>query len=1356
MGEIYTSIHTHSQDLFDSANDPNAFCDRMVSMHAKGFVLTQHGTMAGTVPMRKAAEAHGLKFVPGIEIYLERSGIRTHLILIAKDDTGYRALCRLVTEAQDKKGYAVTTLEQLKNAFGPDSKAHGHIFATSACVQGPCGVLLRQNEFVDKKIASLRAKSEKKYPAPPDPEVLNSLELQAAQCDAQIKEMIALRNGYKKTAETKFGQREKTIEKLRKKGDPSVDERIRQLAEDREKATKAAEMLDEVKGLIKTKRAEQTKIGRQIRDIQKIRTQYGILQDKIRTMERTKKSPETMYAEAKTEAGILNGIFGKDRFFIEIQYHGIPNEGIVYPQMVRIAHETGIRLVASNDIHIIDNSKTEILKRCVLRSMRFGKKFERPDPGDRELYIKSDKELTEWLECIIPEEDVVKAMHNTRVLFDSCDVKFNTEPHPPVFDREHADEILDERIEKGIRWRFPHGFPNPGYAKRLETEKHVIKSMGYSNYHLVVQDYLEYGRILSAVPVEELPKAPLDIEKARAWVRRNGWKTGIAVGVGRGSAVGSLVCYLLGITSLDPIKYGLFFERFLNPERVSMPDIDSDFAKNVRPYVIRYVEAKYGRDAVCGILTVNVLGPKGSIRAAAKYYGLWKCDDGSKYLPVGDALAKMVPETPGISFDTKISDNETLYQNLQNKITSGQEDPAVAIRIVTWAKAIEGSYTSYGAHAGGVVISDGTPIKDAMPLRWNDMLNEYTTQCDMVSTEEQGFLKMDFLGLKTLDIITECLRAIEDRYGKIIDPLSIPLDDDAVYSEIYSQAKTNAVFQCESSGMKEMIKSFGPTRFEDLIILVSMYRPGPMQYLDDVINVKHGRKELTYLAPQLAPILKDTYGAIVYQEQVMEIFQKLAGYTLGGADQVRRFMSKKKHDKLAHEREAFVHGDPDRNIPGCIANGIPKATADILFDQMTKFSAYAFNKSHAAAYAATSYWTAWLKYHYPSEFLMAALNWAENVDEYIGLINEARSFGIRILPPDVNTAEAGFSLDESGDIVFGLSSIKNVGAGGKTIVKDRQANGKYADFKDFISRVHINRKEVENMIRGGCFDAFSPNRQALCMIAENAAKAWKNMAGEQAALEELENRFEDLQSELNEAEEDPEGADIQALRKEAASCSEALEKQDLKTEDAKAAFRDACIIPSGIREDPIERMNRERICLGAYVTANPLDAYPEPEELGATPIGSLQQSGYASIMGIALSLKQTLTKKDARPMLFCDLEDRTGSVRTVVFPNTFEKYGQMIADGGVYVMKGKYTTEDGKLEFMPDTVIRPGVKKKPYLMVVESFALWHRDVREFTKRYAERQGHKLSVFDKSTGEIRELVFTVSSEVEDLDSVREFV
>nr|WP_297765635.1 DNA polymerase III subunit alpha [uncultured Butyrivibrio sp.] len=789
-------------------------------------------------------------------------------------------------------------------------------------------------------------------------------------------------------------------------------------------------------------------------------------------------------------------------------------------------------------------------------------------------------------------------------------------------------------------------------------------------------------------------------------------------------------------------------------------DIDSDLSNESRGKVIEYVQNRYGKDAVCGIMTTNAIAPKGALRTASKFYGI-RTYGRSLLNEVGKTIIKMIPEDVGVSFKTtvneqgKVSDEGvSLYEYLLKKNPSKD-----AQSILKWAKAIEGSFTSYGAHAAGIVISDNNDISDYIPLRYNATLGMFTTQCDMVQVEENGLLKFDFLGLKTLDIITETLFEIEKNTGKVIDPLEIPLDDEAVYRNILASGKTNSVFQFESNGMKSMLKRFKPTCFEDLIILVSMFRPGPLQYLDGVIEVKNGRAPMTFLHPSLEPILGKTYGAIVYQEQVMEICQKLAGFTLGRADTVRRFMSKKKADKLAHERDAFVEG--------CEKNGISKEISNTLFDQMMDFASYAFNKSHAAAYAHNAYLTAWFKEHYPNEFFMAALNWARTdakpQEAVAKLVYDASEREINVLTPDVNLSLSDF-VTVDGNIRFGLSAVAGIKKAGDEIIREREANGSYKSVKDFITRVHPSAKVLENLISAGALDCFNDSRRAMKTFAEDIKKPLSDREDKLSFIKSAEYVLPVVEKFTSDEElvAYQEKAELKAEVKKLTTADKLLKrienaKESLSKFDNEISA--ACI--QTVFEDKKERMQNEKNVLGMYVSAHPMDIYPHADEVGADVVSDIMLDTEC-IYGLVSNLVIKNRKSDGAPMAFFDIEDKSGRISVTCFTKAYKKYSPIIKEGAVLKLYGKVVAEESydeetepELKFNMDDADTVSMKMGTLMMGVSSYAVFHvTSEEEFKEKYSSENGYSFLIFDKALDEIREMNYKVSEDVKALADVEE--
>ena len=785
----------------------------------------------------------------------------------------------------------------------------------------------------------------------------------------------------------------------------------------------------------------------------------------------------------------LKSIF--KNLFIELQYHGIEDEAFNAEYLIKIANELKLPLIAANDAHMVDNSEESIEARRLVRFNYF-KKSQTVDESDKELYLKTDDELRSSLLKIYNEEIVNKAMSNLNVL-SYCKVEFPDEKHYP---KVSSDVNFDNLLEKRRQEMISNGEWNDDYQKRLDHEVKIIKQMGYVDYHLVVRDFCIEGRKLGVIPKSERANMPEDFNEVEKWIKTKGYKEGVGIGPGRGSAAGSLVCYLLGITNIDPIKYDLLFERYLNPSRVSMPDIDTDVATSLRPFIIKYLKWKYGHRAVCSIATETTYAARAAVQMAGRERASQLYDHEPKstatlhkseynrvhVYPLSDA----VPDTPKIKLNDCIDD-------LKAKFGHDKE----AMLVLNHALLLEGVVSGTGVHAGGVVISDNDNINEYLPLAWNEEKQVWTAQCDMVKVEERGLLKMDLLGLNTLDCINDCLYLIKKTKGISIDINKIPFEPE-VFKKIYASGLTNSVFQFESQGMKSMLRDFKPTCFEDLILLVACYRPGPMQYLTDegnsvnVIKVKNGQDPLRYLTPELEPILKSTYGGMIYQEQVMQVVQSLAGYSLGDADNIRRYMSKKKKDKLAHERQAFIYGDESRNIDGCVKRGISEDIANQLFDEMTDFASYAFNKSHAAAYAFVSYQTAWLKYHYPVEFECAMFNNKKQAD-FEPIIEDCKFLKIKLLQPDVNKSDAEFTT-EGNCIRWGYYGIKGIGTANIDIIENIKTYGPYVSFKDFLVKNIVKnekkttilpKKITETFINAGAFDSLNSNRKDLYDFVED-------------------------------------------------------------------------------------------------------------------------------------------------------------------------------------------------------------------------------------------------------------------------------
>ena len=1199
-------LHIHSMySINDSTQTPEDIVLKAKEIGINNITLTDHGTLMGIENFMAAGKKHNVNSIPGVETYIKE---RRHLILIAKNYKGYQDICHAMKEANnniyEKKispnkvlAYPIMQDITIKKYFSnnPD------VIATTACIKGcVCDILLE-----DYKVK----KGLKKYENACDELYEGYIGYQKLKDEIkEMKEILknekALLRKYKKSLSKETSDK---IEKLKVVMDTQKPEtkkyqnavnKLNILEEDIATANNELQNC-ETKVNDWTKKIEES--SKVLKELKKQHDSYKKNQDRINEVKY--KGEDALYEEAKKELLWYKSIF--ENLYIELQYHGMDEEKYVMPIMVKLAHECNVPLIAANDAHVTNNKEDDFEARRIVRYNYFDK-AQNISPYDRELYIKDTEQLRKKISEIIKDDDVDKAIKNLCIL-DECKVVFpNEEHHPSV----NIEESFDELIEQERQVRIKKGEWDEEHEERLRHEINIIKKMGYIDYHLVVRDFCIVGRKFGVIPQNMIALAPdYDFDILQKWIEDNGFKIGVGIGPGRGSAVGSLVCNMLKITKLDPLKYGLLFERFLNPERVSMPDIDTDVASAIRPLVIKYLKWEYGENAVCSIGTEMTYGARNAVLAAGRdrasqLYGdtkEGKEKQGEYRKKYTEKITDLISEEIGI----KLSDCDEIFENeLDMNETEYQ-------KIIKNAKLIEGKLSGTGCHAGGVVISDNDNINDYLPIAWNTKQNVWYAQCDMIQVEEKGLLKMDILGLNTLDCITECLQLIYRYENKVIDIDAIPFEKE-VFEHIYSKGLTNEVFQFESDGMKNMLKDFKPTCFEDIILLVAAYRPGPMQYLEDIIKIKNGKKKIEYKTPELESILAPTYGAVIYQEQVMMIFQKLAGYSLGGADLVRRAMSKKKLDKLAHEQEAFINGDPERGIVGCVANGISEKVATALFDEMMEFAKYAFNKSHAAAYATVSYQTAWLKYHYPQYFLCAMFNKLDQ-KKYKVIIDDCNKMNINIKPLSINDSYYDFVI-ENGSIRYGLRGIKGLGDVNKGDIEQicyERKNKLYRDIKDFLKRNIIVKKNKDGikyttytdsimhlLINTGCFDEMHPNRAAL--IRDYSLKADKR--------EDLEKLIDTLY--YND------------------------EPQDINYNMAK-----------------------EIVYLDSIISIKPLEEYNDDAYYNCTPISEIRDDGTYEIFGLVVDSLDRKSKK-GNDLIIIKIQGKDGECSAIAMNQLYNAYNQ--------------------------------------------------------------------------------------------------
>jgi DNA polymerase-3 subunit alpha len=907
-----------------------------------------------------------------------------------------------------------------------------------------------------------------------------------------------------------------------------------------------------------------------------------------------------LYDEAKKAALRHLEIFGQDNYFLELQDHGMPEQKAVNQGLLRLSRETDIPLVATNDVHYTNASDWEshdVLLCLQTNKLLTDENRMRYEGG--QYYVKSEEEMRR-LFPYAPE-----AIDNTHKIAKRChvEIEFGVTKLPKydVPDGYTSYEYLHMLCMEGLKKRYPDRYGT--LTEKLEYELGVIQKMGYVDYFLIVWDFINYAK-----------------------------SNDIAVGPGRGSAAGSLVSYSLAITDIDPIKYSLLFERFLNPERVSMPDIDIDFCVERRGEVIDYVMRKYGKECVVQIVTFGTMAARGVIRDVGRVLNM-------PYSFVS-SIAKMVPKELDITIDKALK--------MSSELRSLYESDESVHQLIDMSKRLEGLPRHTSMHAAGVVISE-KPMDEYVPLsRAAD--GTITTQFTMTTIEELGLLKMDFLGLRNLTVIQNALRLIEHSKGVSLDLSKIDFEDKKVY-ELIGSGHTEGIFQLESTGMKNFMKELKPQSLEDIIAGISLYRPGPMDFIPAYIKGKNDRASITYDCPQLEPILAPTYGCIVYQEQVMQIVRDLAGYTMGRSDLVRRAMSKKKASVMEKERQNFVYGNEEEGVPGCVKNGISEAVANKIYDEMTDFAKYAFNKSHAAAYAVVAYQTAYLKCYYPVEYMAAlmtsVLDHTEKVSEYI---YTCRQMGIELLPPDINEGESGFSVSGS-SIRYSLCAIKSVGRSViDSICEERELHGPFTTLQNFCERMtgkDLNKRAIESFIKAGAFDSFPATRKQLTYVYQSVVDQVNHdrkntMAGQMTLF-------------------------------------------DMMAPEEKSEYE--LILPDVGEFTKEELLAAEKEVLGIYISGHPLEEYEEKWKKNITAVTAdfrldeesgevkIQDGDRVTVGGLVSAVTVKVTKKN-QTMAFLTIEDLFGSIEVLVFPNQYEPNRRLLEVDQKVFISGRASVEE--------------------------------------------------------------------------------
>ena len=1310
MANNFVHSHCHTEySLNDSKMNVKTLVQKAKESGAYAVALTDHGTLMGIEAFRKACKDEGIKPLLGVEAYYEGGYGKSHLVLIAKNYRGFQAIMKAISKANhniDKVGAPLITKDDLVHYFGKDGIGYGNVVATSACAGGVLAKVYFQNEDTQKKIDKLN-KNLSKLPSSTDKNYsslckeiedvenqLEDLKEEISRLDTLSKKKYIMReNRLKKLEGSEYEAEKAAIEKEKSESDFAL--------------TKIVEIRNERASVSKRK----TALNKEKSDFEDKFIKRSEIENEITVLESQLKDKSSIMKEIQKELDFFKKVFPD--FYIELQNHRIPMEVEVYPVLAELAKKTSTPVVVANDIHTPDNSPESLRGRQIMQSLRFNT-YQEIQTGDDELYVKTRDELKSILSEILPLDIIEEGFENICKIADMCDVIYPEEDNFPKFkcpEGKTSKEYLRELAEQGISWRYPNGEWTTAHQERLNYELGIIDQLGFNDYHLVVRDFLQYGRLLGQL--KDLPEGVPTMEELEAMPKD--FPKGMSVGPGRGSAVGSLACYLLGITAIDPLKYDLIFERFLNVERVSMPDIDSDFRSDVREKVIAYCIQKYGQNAVCGIVAPSTQQEKDSIRNCARILSSQKYNDTSVLLKLGDEIAKAFGADE--SFDT-----------LREKFATHQQKDD-AIQILNDAELVCGTLTNVSKHAAGVVISGSPSVTDYLPLLYVKGKDAFVSQYDKVFVEKLKCLKMDFLGLRNIGIIDDTLRMIQQHYNEELDVEKLPFKE-KVFKEIFQSGKTNSVFQFESPGMKKMLIDFKPDSFEDIILLVAAYRPGPLQYLPEIIESKHSGKANKYIIPELKPILDTTYGKPIYQEQVMQIFNKCAGFTLGEADNIRRLMSKKDIKGFSEYKGKF--------IAGIVEKGAMQEEAEKLWEELLKFSEYAFNKSHATAYALVAYITAYLKCYYTKEFLCAVANYTP-LDSIESVIKDCDLFDIKLRIPDINESQENFTV-VGNSILYGLGKVKEVGKDGERLVSCRNDFSSFSSVADFFVKTHCGKSTAEYLTMAGAFEKFAPNRKALYDVLPEYLEFDKKVKAKEKKIEEFEMKL---------SEDGLKEKDKEKYEKSLESYKKSL--QDLISSINALSF-------DKTEESVIQKLDYEKIALGAPVSASYLDGYSTPEENGCIPLAFIKEGAKSTVMGFVSDLRITKKKSNNKDMAFFMIEDQTGIIKASVFDVSYSKFGSLIKENVVLkitgnIKKDTYNDTDS-YNIVADKIEVVEPNKKPVIIYIEDEFEWVNKILPILPLYRSKVGHKVKVFDISDGLYRNAYYAIKDSEKDTFGDRE--
>lgn len=1197
-------LHAHTDASIQDAKMTKAeYINRAKEIGMDAIAITDHGNLLNSLTFYSECKAANIKPIIGCELYVGDE--RRHMIMLAKNLKGYRALCELVTESNKnivtsgKFKFPVVTKEMLQKMNNRDD-----VVVMSACIGGILAKELLYNHQIEKEIKKIEKKISK----------LDYNKDLVSKYD-DLKETLSGLKQQKKDLQEKAKKTYKSLEnkarKLLASEDTEDNEAGKKMIVKAEKIKQQKEYailkISEISNEMSDISTNIKKIEKEAKKNKKSQEKYEEYESDIRNLECQKRTDNILYENTKKELMFYKRLFSD--FYIEVQYHGLSEEKEAFQKLIELAKETDTPLVATDDAHIATKSEPEILGRNYIRSLRFNMYVEVTE-ADKELYLHSDVELRETLKNIADDDVIDECFKNISNIAEKCNLEFSNEKFYPKFYKGNAINALRHECETGKKKLIMTGRWNPVYQKRLEYELFVIEQMGFSDYLMVVQDFIKEGLRLGKLNPE---------------------KVGIGIGFGRGSACGSLVCYLAKITNIDPIKYGLKFERFLNPERVSMPDIDTDMAQFVRDGVIQYVREKYGDDKVCYITTLGTQAGKAAIRNVARVYG-WKQgsqeDDGikKKYLSMADKLCK------------EIQTDDWYTELMKNPRTSEEKE------ILEIAHSVAGTITQTGVHAAGIVISDEAAVSKHLPLMWSDDVNAWKTQCEKEDVENQGCLKFDFLGLKTLDIITLTLRAIKKNYG-----LSIEVDDimetfdKKVFENIFQKGLTDDIFQFSSPGMKDILKSFKPETINVLILLNAVYRPGPIDFIPDILKSKNSETKPKYIVDGMDAILDETYGFPVYQEQIMSLFE-LAGFSVGEADNIRRLMSKKKTEKfLKYQYSTDGHKG---FVDGMMEKGASEKDALELWDSLVSFSKYAFNKSHATAYAILAYVTAYLKYYFSAEYEAAYLS--VKPDEIAEIVGKKDDFSLKYILPDINRAEYDFTAEKNRRIIVGFKAIMGFGSGSietvNQIVAKRQEKP-FTSVKDLLLRTNVDKKMLIGLIKSGALDKVIPSRKIF----------FKEYDENETVLEHLMSL-------------------IGKVRKDMGTSKESESMNEFYSFDFEIF---------NLTDSQEEKLGFENESLGTCISADLIDIY---EQNGCfvsdTVVGQVQK-----VFGLIHDVNVIIDKNGKR-MAFCKITSGNETADGVIFA---KEYAANLFSEGVFAITGEVTE---KYDEYKETCVKQIIIKK--------------------------------------------------------------